>query len=449
MRKNVLIAVSIGTHFIELSRVARLLKESDRYNPVIFFQYGYNSLDRDVRVCSEEGWQYLAPPKKGKSQKRFRRILLRFTPPTLLFPLLLSWKLVEYRYQSYQADRLLDEYKPALMVSSEDVYLYILIKTASARMIPSVIIPFTIANAREPAEAYFDRQDHIVSASVINKLVAWKYPQWVYNHRGRKLLRNPAYDIVAIEYLGFAPNSPWTYNSEGTVIAAENDFMLQYYRKEGLAPERMVMTGALYDDLLVKVCKDADRRRKVLYRELELPSDRPLLLCALPPSQFPRKCEFRDYEQLVGFWMQALASLSGWNIVVRPHPRMTDEEIEPLRKFGLAITKRDTASLVPLCSIYVASVSATIRWAIACGIPVVNYDVYRMNHEDYEEVGGVVTVDDRMSFLSAMRRLTTDTDYYETVADLQRRSMDQWGKLDGRSGERMLKLFDSIIQENR
>jgi len=27
--------------------------------------------------------------------------------------------------------------------------------------------------------------------------------------------------------------------------------------------------------------------------------------------------------------------------------------------------------------------------------------------------------------------------------------MDQWGKLDGRSGERMLKLFDSIIQENR
>jgi len=97
----------------------------------------------------------------------------------------------------------------------------------------------------------------------------------------------------------------------------------------------------------------------------------------------------------------------------------------------------------------VASVSATIRWAIACGIPVVNYDVYRMNYEDYNEVGGVVTVDDRMSFLSAMRRLTTDTDYYETVADLQRRSMDQWGKLDGRSGERMLKLFDSIIQENR
>ncbi len=38
---------------------------------------------------------------------------------------------------------------------------------------------------------------------------------------------------------------------------------------------------------------------------------------------------------------------------------------------------RTRLSLVPLCSLYVASVSATIRWAIACGKPVVNYDVYR------------------------------------------------------------------------
>jgi hypothetical protein len=424
-----------------------LLKESDRFNPVIFFQYGYDALERDVRVCIEEGWQYLAPPEKGKSQKRFRRILLRFSPPTLLFPLLLSWKLAEYMYQGYQAESLLNEYKPVLLAASEDVYLYVLIKTAKDLMIPSVIIPFTIANAREPAEAYFDRPEHIVSASMINKLVARKYPHWVYEHRDRKLLRNPAYDIVAIEHLGFAPSSPWTYNSEGTVIAVENDFMFKYYRKEGLTPERMVVTGALYDDLLVKVRKDADRLRAVLYRELELPSDRPLLLCALPPSQFPRKCEFNDYEQMVCFWMQTLASLSGWNIIVRPHPRMTDEEIEPLRKFGLAITNRDTASLVPLCNIYVASVSATIRWAIACGIPVVNYDVYQMDYEDFKEVGGVVTVNDGDSFITILKNLTSNHDYYEEVANRQRMEMAAWGKMDGKSGERMLKLFEHMIQK--
>jgi hypothetical protein len=252
--------------------------------------------------------------------------------------------------------------------------------------------------------------------------------------------------IFALELLGFAPRRPWIKNSEETsAIAVENDYMFQYYLKENIPVERLSITGALYDDVLAKYQQDTELHRVNLYKELDLPLNRPLLLCALPPSQFPRPCEFKDYEQLIDFWMKSLAAISGWNVVVRPHPRLTDKGIELLKGFSVKITQLDTASLVPLCDLYVASVSATIRWAIACGKPVVNYDVYQYGYTDYEEIKGVITMNDQSAFVSTLRRLTMEPDYYAQIAAFQRDCMTQWGKLDGKSGQRMLQLFDKVI----
>ena len=208
------------------------------------------------------------------------------------------------------------------------------------------------------------------------------------------------------------------------------------------------MTGALYDDVLAKATLNRNNLRKELYQELDLAEGQPLLLCALPPSQFPRECEFDDYASLLTNWMQTLASVQGWNVLVRPHPRQTQNDIAMLEGFGVKVTSLDTASLVPLCDLYVASVSATIRWAIACGKPVVNYDVYQMNYKDYSEVKGVVTVYKREDFTSVLHRLTTDADYFDEVQRTQQAESQSWGRLDGKSSDRILKLFDDIIAKN-
>jgi hypothetical protein len=455
MTKPVLVTVHIDTHFVELSRVMRLLKQSGRYDSLLWFKYPYDMLERDLAICRAEGWRYLAPPaptKPGQKQdeQRLLRLLFNKLPAILRFFLRLFRSLREYRRQAREMGELLEQHKPSLLIMAEDsieYHLYILIKVGRARGIPTVIIPFTIANSSEPAEHYFDQTEYIVSDSLVNRLVGSRYPRWIYPYKGRNLLRLPAGNIFALELLGFAPRRPWTYNSEETsFIAVENEFMFQYYRKENLPAARMTVTGALYDDVLAKNRQDTEVLRETLYQEINLPSNRPLLLCALPPSQFPRLCEFENYEDLVRFWMETLAAITAWNVVVRPHPRLTEKEIESLKRFGVGITQRDTASLIPLCDLYVASVSATIRWAIACGKPVVNYDVYRMDYADYEEAKGVITMDDKASFVAALRRLTTEPGDYARINTLQREGMTQWGKLDGKSGERMLQLFDNVIR---
>ena len=188
--------------------------------------------------------------------------------------------------------------------------------------------------------------------------------------------------------------------------------------------------------------------RRELYQKLNLTEGQRLLLCALPPSQFPRECEFSDYASLLSNWMQALASIQGWNVVVRPHPRQAQSDIAILEKFGVKVTTLDTASLVPLCDLYVASISATIRWAIACGKPVINYDVYQMKYSDYSEVKGVLTVYRWQDFISILNRLTSDELYFGEVQRFQQADNTQWGMLDGKSADRILKLIHDIIAEN-
>lgn len=457
--KHVLLAIEIDSQFVELLRVARLLKKSGGYKPILWFNYPYDAIERDLAICHAEGWEYItpspiiiSPPEKSQKVRHFfakTLTLIRSIIESIPF----FGHLIKYTLQALQVRHLLVKIRPHLLVMAEDSIgrgLYILIKLGNASGIPTVIVPFTIANASEPAEAYFDKTAHIVSADPINRFVGLHFPPWVYCHKGRKLLRLPAWNIIALELLGFAPRQPWVYNSEETsTVAVENEFMFRYYRTEGLPADRLVITGALYDDVLAEGLKNAETYRAALNKELDLTPNQPLLVCALPPNQFPRNCEFPDYHELIRFWMQTLTTIEGWNVIIRPHPRLGKEEVNFLKQLGVKITHWDTAALVPLCDLYVASVSATIRWAIVCGKPVINYDVYQMGYTDFINVRGVITINDKESFSIALDRLTQNREYYTQIMAWQRETMSQWGLLDGKSGERMLRLFNDVIQKSK
>jgi hypothetical protein len=113
-----------------------------------------------------------------------------------------------------------------------------------------------------------------------------------------------------------------------------------------------------------------------------------------------------------------------------------------MRQFGLTLTDRDTASIVPLCDLYVASVSATIRWAIACGKPVINYDAYRLDFQDYPGIEAVVWSNTRAEFERTLTAATTDAAHFARLQAAQQREAPRWGFHDGRSGRRLQALLN-------
>ena len=173
--------------------------------------------------------------------------------------------------------------------------------------------------------------------------------------------------------------------------------------------------------------------------------DRPLILCGFPPDQYggtdTSRFEFPDYDALVEAWMESFRMLSARaNILIRPHPRIPFERLSSFESANVKLALQPTAELIPLCDLYVASISATIRWAIACGIPVINYDTFRYRYADYESAPGVIGVEEVKEFRSLMIRFVTDEKFAAELRERQRSVMNYWGQLDDGTGRRLSAL---------
>jgi hypothetical protein len=357
--------------------------------------------------------------------------------------------------QLWFARTIVGRVQPVAVILAEDTVGYetaAVIKAAHERRAPALIIPFTVANALEPAEIFYNDRARSL-ARWKNRLLAPFYPEWVYQHRRRTLLRVPVEEIIAKEWWGLAPPLPWQMNSgRADAIAVESRVMDAFYRREGLPPAQLVVTGGISDDTLADGVRDAAARRTALCAELGLPCDQKLLLCALTDDRFAlpgAPPDFADYPELVRFVTQTLKALPGFSVIVRLHPRSSEDVARLVEECGVRISRRDTASIVPLCDLYVASVSATIRWAIACGKPVVNYDVYRLGLTDYDDVPGVLLVEERSEFATVLRRLATDRTFFADLGEKQQRVASEWGDLDGHAGERILECLDTLIEKAR
>lgn len=362
--------------------------------------------------------------------------------------------LVEVRRQKAVAigvQRTLLYGKASLLILFEDNAEYetgTWVAVAQELAIPSVIIPYTIADALEPAEAHYHDTIFWPDEGVHNRLAKLLMPHWLYAHRDRLLLRRNGTAILAAEALGTAPPAPWVLNSSrAEAIAVEGEAMRRHYLAQGIPEAQLVVTGSMTDDLMYAAMRDRARLRK----ELDL-DDRPVLLCSIPPNQLTAtrpSCEFASFHAIADYWMGELGKLAGWQVVLKLHPSMRTSDIDYLKTFGLRISDLDTSSLIPLCDLYNASVSSTIRWALACGKPVLNYDVYRYHYQDFASESAVLTVFESGQFAGALRRLTQDADALAQLTEHARASAARWGILDGHCMSRIVDLFDDLASRGR
>jgi hypothetical protein len=464
--KRALFFVYLVTHFIELVRVARMLRDKGNYECVFMFAHRYPSSASDLETCRQEGFACVDAASRpidrgnedGKSGgashdigSRIARILKGATIGELIltavFPRLASWT-SHYRNELQIAGTTMDKVKPSVLILPEDSVEFAtasLVRAAQARGIPSVIVPFTISNAEESAEARW----HDPAFSLErwrNRIVGWLKPSWVREHRGKRLLALAADRALAMEMVGMAPPQPWVVNSgRADAIAVESPFMEKYYLASGLPREQLLITGAIYDDMLAVRLANRQERRAALIQKLALDPAKPILVCALPPDQSDTRrpnVEFESFHALLRAWGGALANAAEFNVVLAHHPRTPRSDVEFLQaEFGLRLADDVIVDLVPVCDVYAAYASATIRLAIACGTPVIHYDCHRFHYSDYLDVPGVVTTYDLDGFKQRLAELS-DLAKREALAAKQREFTKEANILDGHAGERLLALVE-------
>ncbi len=170
--------------------------------------------------------------------------------------------------------------------------------------------------------------------------------------------------------------------------------------------------------------------------------------CAdFPPNQLSVKRpdpEFISFSEIADRWLGEFAKLKDWQVVIKPHPAMRPDDVAYLRRFDFPVTELDTTSLIAICDLFNTSVSSTIRWALACGKPVLNYDVYRYRYQDFVNEPAVVTVYDFAEFSRQLGRLTADDEARRELAEAAAAASARWGILDGCSGQRIAGLLNRL-----
>jgi len=469
--QRVLIANHLNTYFTGLLPLALMLKQSSQFEPVVLFSRVYPTALADIITCKQQSLEVhlgkdvnkvLLPEIvknkimiDGKHNKYeillksplilINRVFTRIFTNGFLLEIMKIYKKIRNIRQLIRTERI-----SLIVLPANNRYDFsVFVHAAHQEKIGVVLVPQFMAGPLEWAEHVKDKRSY-QSKNIVNRLAGYLFPKWSLQYKGRKLLALPGAQIFAHELFGIAPPSPWVLHSGmADAVAVESDAIRSYCLKEGLPSEKIHVTGSITQDHMFRFMSDTEQKRTILNGELGFALDQPLILSALPCDMLytnRTECDFQEYEKLLEFWCKTISSIEGYNHVVALHPSVCFDDMKYIEKFGLKIIKESTASIIPLCDIYVASISSTIQWAIACCKPVINYDVYRYHYTDYQNAEGVITIYEQKDFLYFLKKLTSDYNYLSKITNKQLESKKNWGIIDGMASERLKKLFDSIIK---
>lgn len=398
-----------------------------------------------------------APGRARSAIKAIAKGPLESVARTAHLVLAVTRNVLELRRQHRFLVGLLRRERIAAVLLSETSPAYgatVFVQAARTCGIPVVTTPIDHYGLKDHAELYLT--DEVLNADRgLKRLVARMYPDWEMSYKGRRMLRIRLDLLLAYQWMGWASRTPWHMVGawEGAV-ATTNAAMRDFYVAEGLSPDLLKVVGSPELDMMSRVRERAEAERIGLLRELGLDPHKPVILTGMVANHYLAgrpDAEYETYEELIEGWIKPLAAIRTHNVIVNLHPSQRVEDYRYIEQWGVRICQRDITSLVPLCDIYVAC-SSTSRLAIACGIPLVYYDVFRysgaMPTLTFPGLQGTKLVTMRADLIDIMSRLTGDPSFYSSMRQAQQASSSDWGALDGRSGERLLALIDSISQRN-
>lgn len=317
---------------------------------------------------------------------------------------------------------------------------YAWIESAKRRGIRSIISSYGAVSAQEAVNAYKHSPMHALSESNA-ALVRRHWPQWLAEGDDFTIARLPLYELIAREFTGTSMFNPWLVNTGNVdAIALESQSMLDSYRALGFPVGRLKPIGHPLQDTLAASESDRVLKRAALVSQYRLDPRYPIAIVAMPPNQTAtRPCQYQGYGDVVEAFAKLPADVAAANVIVSPHPNMSEDGLEMIRSTGAILAEKPLVELLPVADFYVACVSSTIKWALGCGVPIINYDCYGYQYSDYLNLPQVINVNEDRAFRAALLRLGNSS-LRQQLIDLARTQSEYWGKYDGKALERLINL---------
>lgn len=470
MKKTVLVVVHTNTWFTEMFRVVQLLLKSQDLVPVVYFVHNYPTIQQDIAKIRSLNVEFAVLSEMNEKSRPFlirgsMRALgfisyilthpkLRRVAKYFSFGILLLNSILRSLNEISLFKKVFMQKNAYLIVMGGDLVGYNtpeVVKAAHACGLACVIVPSTMSDGTEQAEAYyFDRN---FSANIAeNRFVSRIWPKWKKHHKEKTLVRLHAVEILNRQILKMDPPLPWvSSSSRADCVIVESQAMKDYYIRCGIEVQKLRDAGSISNDDLARGLKNKERLREILNEELDLDPQKKVILTALPPDSLYMtggrpECEFKTYKELTIAWVEALKKANQFNVVISLHPSVNAEDFRYLESENVKISSQSIVHLIPVCDLFVASVSSTIRWAIACAKPVINFDVYIYRYADFMKVNGVIYLDRYADYNNTIQKINSEPAFHSHVQSQIATEASYWGNTDGQEGERILNIFRNFLK---
>jgi hypothetical protein len=276
-------------------------------------------------------------------------------------------------------------------------------------------------------------------------------PEWIKRGAHEGALLFPAEYIVVLESAGIHVRNAWVVHG-GTAdrLCVESRQMMRLYQSEGLPPDKLVMTGSPYGDFLLNALGENADAQAAFRKPRKISSPDTRILVSWPPSYHSERgsaSEFPTYLAMTTAILEGLRSIPRARVTVSLHPAVSAEDRAAIAGLGVELSSRYVLELIPCHDIYVSYYSSTIRWAVASGKPVLNYDAYQLRLDVYDAAPGVVTLTRAAELIERARQLAQSDEAFTALAAEQVRVAPEWGMLDAPAMPRILDALDAAARD--
>jgi len=481
--KKVLLVVHTKLFFQRMLEFGQIVLESGQFEPVFHLAYksGWEQIEQDIALLKDRQFRISEATRRSttksvQSAKKERKVSVKETIieaikiPFRIFPKGLRMRLLEIRRdlltknifmnfvsircRLFEIRQIYHVEKADIIVLSIDVPTWdtgVFIRAARIENIPT-LVALSQTGPLDEASYVYSQIEALSTKRPWNYLLGMMYPQWVCRRDNKRFLMMSSGLTFVKELLGVSMPQPWIESSShADAVLIESEAYLDRGISVGLKASNLFLTGLPFHDFLYSVQLKKEENLSRIYSLHALEPGKPIILTSLLPKYHGRDNsgpEHASYEDMVEYWMRSLSGYKQYHAILSLHPSQQYSDYAYVEKWGVKITRMPITEIMPLCHVFVTSLSSTITMAIACGVPVVNYDFVRYGNTHYDSAPGVIKVERKQEFKEALDKILNDNSYYQEIARLQQGQAKRWGMVDGQAGGRIVNVMNNLIMKN-
>lgn len=439
-KKVILVPVYNGSYFNSLLKLAHQISDGSEMKIVFFFGNSYPKQDEHLALL-EGKFEYLNSGAYGNSlfrKSRISQFLRRFrTFDEFVNFFETVWRFHILRKELKQFWKIKEVV--LCLFPANNRYMYSCIESfAVSRNTRVVVAPQWFAGPQEIEES--------LAHSIIYRPNVFE--RWVIGFIAPNYLRNVTrrdftFQMIPIRFseilinriFGCLAPQPWILHSGFSdrifvETAATYDFAISL----GFNESQLRLTGSVYLDEIEE------------YKSLKSKNIR--LLVAVAPDMFSSRIgvdlQFSKYEDYLIFVCTELQRIGYADATFSMHPSDTGKYGDLIRSFGFQISREPLHLLLVNTEVFLATISATIQWAIYLEIPTVNFDFYGYDYPDYLGESTVIHVHDKTKIEDALISAVKSQNLNLKRVDLKK---DQINRDYGTCAEKILSEIYSLMEE--